>query len=185
MTSDLVRSYVLVEFADVQVGTSDMYLRMIMHDLGLAPRNNWVDFSNVFMYLTGQPIHFFDADKIEGKITVRQAKAGEEFTDLFDTVHTLHSDDVLITDDKKILALAGVVGGKNSGVDEHTTRIVAEIGNFDDVAVRKTAMRCGLRTDAQVRFEKNINPLFSLHAVLMLVDEMKYFEKSLGGATMV
>ncbi|MEI8008164.1 MAG: phenylalanine--tRNA ligase beta subunit-related protein [bacterium] len=71
--------------------------------------SNWVDFSNLFMNISGQPIHFFDAEKVDGDIIVRNAKDGEKFTDLFETQHILKTTDVVITDKKKILALAGVV----------------------------------------------------------------------------
>jgi phenylalanyl-tRNA synthetase beta chain len=80
-----------------------------MIDMGSAPRANWIDFSNLFMLMTGQPIHFFDADKIEGDVIVRNAKDGEEFTDLFEYKHVLKGTDIVIADKKKILALAGVV----------------------------------------------------------------------------
>jgi len=81
-----------------------------MIDMGSAPRSNWVDFSNLFMLMTGQPIHFFDADKIEGDVIVRNAKEGEAFLDLFGATHLLKETDIVIADKKKILALAGVVG---------------------------------------------------------------------------
>jgi phenylalanyl-tRNA synthetase beta chain len=80
-----------------------------MIDMGALPRANWIDFSNLFMLMTGQPIHFFDADKVDGDIIVRNAKEGEEFTDLFETTHILKETDIVIADKKKILALAGIV----------------------------------------------------------------------------
>ncbi|MEI6672028.1 MAG: B3/4 domain-containing protein [bacterium] len=76
--------------------------------------NNRVDFSNLFMNSTGQPIHFFDAEKVDGDIIVRNAKDGEKFVDLFEAEHILKTTDVVIADKKKILALAGVVGGLES-----------------------------------------------------------------------
>ncbi len=90
------------------------------------------------MNISGQPVHFFDAEKVEGDIIVRNAKAGEKFVDLFETEHILDTTDIVITDKKKILALAGVVGGLNSGITEDTKNILVEIANFDPVAVRKT-----------------------------------------------
>ena len=109
-----------------------------MIDMGALPRSNWVDFSNLFMLVSGQPIHFFDAAKIDGNVTVRNAKNKEKFVDLFGSEHELISTDVVIADDKKVLALAGIVGGLESGVTEGTQNILVEIANFDPVAVRKT-----------------------------------------------
>ena len=97
-----------------------------------------MDFSNLFMNISGQPVHFFDAEKVEGDIIVRNAKDGEKFVDLFETEHVLKATDVVITDKKKILAIAGVVGGLESGITETTKNILVEIANFDPVAVRKT-----------------------------------------------
>lgn len=173
------QSYIAVEYKDVTVQRSSLYTRLMMQDIGQQSRNNWVDFSNLFMMITGQPVHFFDADTIKGKITVRNAKKGETFIDLFDKEHTLDPQDIVICDDEKILALGGVVGGKTSGVSDSTKNIIAEIAHFDPVAVRKTGTRLGLRTDAELRFEKHINPLFSLHAFLFFLEESKFFAMDL------
>lgn len=132
------QSYITIEFKDVTVQRSSLYTRLMMQDIGQQSRNNRVDFSNLFMMTTGQPIHFFDADTIKGKITVRNAKKGETFTDLFDKEHILDPQDIVVCDDEKILALGGVVGGKSSGVTDSTKNIIAEIAHFNPVSVRKT-----------------------------------------------
>ena len=181
--SEGVLTYILLEISDVEVKKASFYSRTLLGDLKMNPRNNWVDFSNLFVYLTGQPVHFFDADKLEGNIIVRDAKNGEEFTDLFDNKHILNSQDVVICDEKKILALAGVIGWKSSGVDESTKNIAIEIANFDAVRIRKTWTRLGLRTDAELRYEKTISPIYSLYVLLLLLDELKYFAKDLGKYT--
>lgn len=80
--------------------------RLALYDIDQNPRSNWVDFSNLFMYISGQPVHFFDADKVDGDIIVRNAKQGEEFVDLFDKTHILQEKDIVITDKSKVLALA-------------------------------------------------------------------------------
>ncbi|USN54965.1 MAG: hypothetical protein H6765_11060 [Candidatus Peribacteria bacterium] len=103
--SDLLRTYTLIELNNIQVKRSDLYMRLALYDLGLQPRNNWVDFSNMFMYLTGQPIHFFDAAKVAGDITIRQAQEGETFVDLFQKEHKLLSTDIVIADSRSVLAL--------------------------------------------------------------------------------
>ncbi len=185
VNTDKVNTYILLELKNVNVAKSSFYLRKLLYDIWSNPKNNWVDFSNIFMYLTGQPIHFFDADKVEWNIIVRQANDWEEFIDLFGERHILTKDDIVIADEKKILALAGVVWGLNSWVDETTKNILVEIANFDKVSVRKTWVRLWLRTDAQLRFEKDINPLFSLYSLILFLDELKFFKKDLGNWELV
>jgi phenylalanyl-tRNA synthetase beta chain len=104
--TDKVTAYSLLSLRDVSVKQSTFFSRLQLIDLGHSPKNNWVDFSNLFMYLTGQPIHFFDADLIQGDVIVRQARDGELFVDLADGEHTLTADDIVIADSEKILALA-------------------------------------------------------------------------------
>ena len=107
--ADGLNSYILLELNDIKVQPSSFYTRLQMIDMGALPRSNWVDFSNLFMLISGQPIHFFDAAKVEGNVTIRNAKDKESFTDLFCATHTLISTDIVIADDKKVLALAGIV----------------------------------------------------------------------------
>ena len=178
--ADGLNSYILLELNNVNVQPSSFYTRLQMIDMGATPRSNWVDFSNLFMLISGQPIHFFDAAKVEGNVTIRYAKDKESFTDLFWATHALISTDIVIADDKKVLALAGIVWWLDSGVTENTTNILVEIANFDPVAVRKTWTRLGLRTDAELRYEKNINPLRSLHCLLLFLDALKFYAKDLG-----
>jgi phenylalanyl-tRNA synthetase beta chain len=150
--------------------------RVMLTDLGLQPRHDWVNFSNLYMYMTGQPIHVFDADKISGGITVRQANNGELFLDLTGKEHSLSADDIVIADDTKILALAGIYWWLESGVSETTTKVLIEIAHFDPVQVRKTGMRLGIRTDAQQRYEKNMNPLWTKQCFETMRDEWKLDE---------
>ncbi|HRX63834.1 MAG TPA: phenylalanine--tRNA ligase subunit beta [Candidatus Absconditabacterales bacterium] len=175
-----LNTYILMELNNVQVNPSTFFARMQMLDLGSKPINNWVDFSNLFMNITGQPIHFFDADKVSGNVIIRQAKKGEKFVDLFEKEHELLESDMVIADDDKILALAGAVGGLDSGVTDNTKNILVEIANFDPVCVRKTGVRLGLRTDAELRYEKNINPVFSLYVFLLFLDLLDFYKKDLG-----
>lgn len=105
VVTDNCQSYIAVEYRDITVKRSTLYTRLAMQDIGQQSRNNWVDFSNLFMMSTGQPIHMFDADKIKGGIVVRSAKKGEKFTDLFDKEHILVEGDIVIADKEKILAL--------------------------------------------------------------------------------
>ncbi len=178
-----LRSYVLVELNDIVVKESSFFTRVMLRDIEWQPINNWVDFSNIFMNLSSQPVHFFDADKVKGDIVVRQAEPDEKFTDLNDDEHVLTSNDIVIADQEKIIALAWIYGANNSGVDQNTKNILVEIANFDPVHVRKTALRLALRTDASMRYEKNINPLFTLHCLLLLMDQVQYNKPDLGEVT--
>ncbi len=182
--TDKLRSYVLAEISDIEVKSSSFMTRLILRDLGHTPKNNWVDFSNIFMYLTGQPVHFFDADTIVGDVIIRMAKDAEEFIDLTWATHSLQATDIVIADSKKILALAGIIGGQSSAISEDTKHLVVEIANFDPVVVRKTGTRLGLRTDAELRFEKNINPAYTLHTYRFLVDFLKIYATELGKYTL-
>lgn len=112
--SDGLNTYLLLHLKNIHVQPSSFFSRLQMLDLGSNPISNRVDFSNLFMNISGQPIHFFDAEKVEGDIIVRNAKDGEKFIDLFEAEHTLKSTDIVIADKKKILALGGVVGGLES-----------------------------------------------------------------------
>ena len=94
----------------IHVRKSPFYDRLSLIDSGLIPKNNWVDFSNLFMTIAGQPIHMFDADKIKGTIVVRNATDGEGFVDLFGAEHTLAAQDIVIADESGVIALAGVIG---------------------------------------------------------------------------
>lgn len=178
--TDKLNTYILLELNNVEIKNSTFWTRLQMLDLGNNPINNRVDFSNLFMNISWQPIHFFDADKIEWNIVIRNAKEGEKFVDLFESEHTLLDSDVVIADEKKILALAGVVWWLDSGVSNSTKNIVVEIANFDPVAVRKTWVRLGLRTDAELRYEKNINPLFSLNMLILFLDQLEVYKRDLG-----
>lgn len=174
ITSPFVWAYALVELNNIVVKESSLRQRLQIIDVGSWTKNNWIDFWTYFMYLTGQPIHCFDADCVTWTITVRQAVNGEQFIDLFDGAHNLTEDDIVICDEKGILALAGIIGGKTSGITEKTTKVTIEIAQFDPVVVRKTAMRLWIRTDAATRFEKHIYPHATLWAILLCLDELNY-----------
>lgn len=177
--TDWLNTYIMLEINNINIKKSDFFTRLQMIDLWSSPINNRVDFSNLFMNISWQPIHFFDAEKVEWDIIVRNANEGEKFVDLFEKEHELKSSDLVISDKKKILALAGVVWWLDSWISENTKNIIVEIANFDPVAVRKTWTRLWLRTDAELRYEKNINPLFSLYCLVLFLDELKYYSKDL------
>lgn len=125
---------------------------------GLRPISSVVDLTNYLMLETGQPIHAFDADAIPaGGIVVREAKAREKLLLLDGATLQLSSDDVVIADNKKPMALAGVMGGKHSGIEEKTKSVVFEIAHFDAPSIRRTEKRHRLLTDAAYRFERGID----------------------------
>ncbi len=166
--SDKVYTYSMTELRNINQRPSWIRLRRMLSSLQSQSNSNRVDLSNIFMHLTWQPVHFFDADKIKWTMTVRFAKEGEKFTDLFWKEHDLISTDIIICDEEKIIDLAWIVWGLNTSVDESTKNIAIEVANFDPVTIRKTGTRLWLRTDAELRFEKNINPLWSLICIKLL-----------------
>lgn len=109
VSSDAVNTYIALELRNIEVKKSDFFSRLQLMDIGGKPVNNWVDFSNLFMNIAGQPIHFFDADKVKGDLVIRNASEGEEFVDLFEQKHLLKASDVVIADEEKVLALGGVI----------------------------------------------------------------------------
>ncbi|MFT5230395.1 MAG: phenylalanyl-tRNA synthetase beta chain, partial [Candidatus Azotimanducaceae bacterium] len=127
--------------------------------IGLVPLNNVVDITNYILHDLGQPLHAFDAHKIVGnRIIIKTLETGTKFTTLDDVERELHEEDLMICDAEKPLCIAGVFGGKNSGVSESTSAIFLESAYFNPVSVRKTAKRHGLNTDASFRFERGIDP---------------------------
>ena len=144
----------------VHVGPSPEWLQKRLRSIGLSPINNVVDVTNFVLHELGQPLHAFDADQLAGRgIRVKRAEAGEKFTTLDGTERTLKVEDLIIADaNGQPLALAGVFGGKLSGVTESTTRVFLESAYFAPAAVRRTGQTHGLKTDASFRFERGTDP---------------------------
>ena len=124
---------------------------------GIRPINNVVDISNYVMLETGQPLHFYDADKLLGMLEVRMAKEGEKLTTLDKQERTLSSDDIVISDGKRAIGLAGVMGGLDTEITENTKNIIIESAIFDSVKIRRTSNKI-LRSEASNRFEKGLDP---------------------------
>jgi len=177
--TEWLNNYILLELNNVDVKEADFYMRLQNADLWNWSVNNWVDFSNIFMNISWNPIHFFDADKIEWDIHVRDAYEWEKFVDLFEKEHILTSQDIVIADDKKALCLWWIMWWLNSWVTEETKNILVEIANFDSVRIRKTWVRLWLRSDSELRNEKHIAPTYSLYALLLFLDELKFYAKDL------
>ena len=136
-----------------------MWLRRRLRAAGVRPINNIVDITNYVMLEYGQPMHAFDASCLDGSaITVRRAADGENFRSLDDQDHTLDASMMVIADDKKAVALAGVMGGANSEITENTTKVVFESACFNGASVRVTAKKNGMRTESSSRYEKGLDP---------------------------
>lgn len=150
----------------VKVETSPMWLQNALKSIDISPINNIVDITNYVLHELGQPIHAFDADKIAGQeIIVRDAKVGELITTLDGTERKLDGDELLICDSDKPLALAGVLGGLDSGISEQTTNVFIESAYFDPAVIRRTAKKQGLNTDASFRYERGCDPLITVKAM--------------------
>ncbi len=171
----LAPRYCGVTISGITVKPSPEWLQNRLKSIGLNPKNNIVDVTNYVLHELGQPLHAFDASKINGKIVVKTLPAGTKFTTLDDIERTLHEEDLMICDDKGPMCIAGVFGGKNSSVTENTTNIFLESAYFNPVSIRKTAKRHSLSTDASFRFERGIDPTiteFALKRAALLIQEV-------------
>jgi len=144
---------------DVKVGESPSWIKERLEACGIKPINNVVDITNYVMLELGQPLHAFDFEKIErGKIIVRFAKKGEKILTLDDEEYELDKDILVIADAKKPIAIAGIKGGKESGISENTKIILLESANFHPVAIRRASIKLDLKTDASIRFSHGLDP---------------------------
>ena len=162
-----VPRYCGISIVDVEVKDSPEWIQNRLKSIGITPKNNIVDITNYVLHELGQPLHAFDAKKIEGnKILVKTLKTGTKFTSLDGIERELHAEDIMICDEaSNPLCIAGVFGGLNSGVTEKTTSIFLESAYFDPVSIRKTAKRHALNTDASFRFERGIDINFTKYAL--------------------
>jgi phenylalanyl-tRNA synthetase beta chain len=156
--SKLCRRYTARVIEGITVEPSPQWLKDRLEAIGQRSINTIVDATNYVMFDTGQPLHAFDADKVNGSIVVRLAKEGEKLVTLDNKEIILDSTTLLIADEIGPLAIAGVKGGKRAEVDENTKNIILESANFDPVYVRKTSMKIGVRTESSKRFENEITP---------------------------
>lgn len=157
---ELVPRFMAVAFCDVTVGPSPLWLQCKLVAMGGKPINNIVDATNYIMLLTAQPTHAYDYDKLRGhKLEARLARDGEKVSLLNGKKYELTTDDIVIADGEGVIGLAGIMGGADTEVSDGTKNIVLECANFDMYALRRTAMRHGIFTDALTRFNKGQSPL--------------------------
>jgi phenylalanyl-tRNA synthetase beta chain len=155
-TEKLCHKYIAVRLTNIEVKPSPTFIQERLRNAGLKPINNIVDITNFVMLETGQPLHAFDTGKLSGNINIRTAYVNEQIKTLDGLDRKLSSQNLVIADSKQAIAIAGVMGGANSMIDEMTSDIILESANFESTSVRKTGRELGLRTDAVVRFEKSL-----------------------------
>ncbi|MBA9085007.1 phenylalanyl-tRNA synthetase beta chain [Fontibacillus solani] len=178
-TPELCSRYSVRYVSDVKIGTSPIWMQNRLMAAGVRPINNIVDITNYVMLEYGQPLHAFDADKVAGgAIGVRAAKEGEKLVTLDGQERQLDAGALLIVDgENKPVGLAGVMGGLYSEVTENTTNIIIESAKFDGGSVRKTSRNLGLRSEASLRFEKEVDP----GAVIPALDRAAALMMSIAG----
>lgn len=168
--------YAGVTLSGITVKESPDWMKNRLNAIGLRPINNIVDITNYVLHETGQPLHAFDAAKIQGnKVVVRKMKAGTKFITLDEIERELTADDLMICNATEGMCIGGVFGGIHSGVNENTTSIFLESAYFDPVHIRKTSKFHDLQTDASFRFERGVDPemtLFALKRASLLIKEL-------------
>lgn len=142
---------------NIEIKESPAFIKNRLIASGIRPINNVVDISNYVMLETGQPLHFYDADTLKGKLEVRMAEEGEKLTTLDNIERTLSKEDIVISDGEKTIGLAGVMGGLETEITDNTKNVIIESAIFDGVKVRKTSKEI-LRSEASSRFEKGLDP---------------------------
>lgn len=166
--------YIGVRIEGLSVKPSPFEMRSRIWRVGMRPINALVDITNYVMLATGQPTHAFDSDNIEGHITVRRAREEEGLLLLNGQTLKLSTEDLVITDNKSAVGLAGVMGGSKDSVLPGTDKVILEIANFEATNIRRTAARYETRTEAATRYEKAIDPQ---RADLALTMAMELFAK--------
>ena len=163
---DLCYRYIARVLKDVQIKESPEWMRRRLNACGVRAINNIVDITNYVMLELGQPMHAFDIENVAGKhIIVRRAKENEKITTLDEIERTLNTDNLVIADEEKPVAVAGVMGGLNSGITDTTKTVVFEAATFNRGSVRLTAKKLGLRTESSSRFEKGLSPEIAARAI--------------------
>ncbi len=166
--------YMAVQVEGLEVSESPTWLKERLIAVNQKPINNIVDLTNYIMFECGQPLHAFSLEKVK-KIVVRPAHKNEVFETLDEKERNLNEDDLVITDGKNTIAIAGIMGGKDSGINFETKGIIIESANFKAGAIRKTSQKLGLRTEASTRYEKALDPNLTeagLFRFLTLLSEM-------------
>lgn len=166
IATDVCKRLAVLSIPEIKQRGSDIYLLFRLTSIDARPINAVVDATNYVMYDWGQPMHAFDRKKITGSLIARQAHQGEKLTLLDGEEIILRPQDCVIADTQHPLALAGIMGGKDCGVDIKTTALIVESANFDAAPIRLSATHFKKRTEASMRFEKSLDPLQNTQALL-------------------
>ena len=176
VNSEAAPRYAGITVSGCKIAPSPEWMQNELRAAGINPKNNLVDITNYVLFELGQPLHAFDADKIEGgKVVVRSASEGEKFVTLDGVERTLTANDLMICSAERPMCIAGVYGGQDSGISDETVNVFIESAYFHPVWVRKTAKRFGLNTDASFRFERGVDPniqVYALKRAAMLMQEL-------------
>ncbi len=164
--------YMAVKIDNVSVQESPEWLKQKLVAVHQRPINNLVDLTNYVMMDVGQPLHAFSADKVK-KIVVRRAVKNEVIETLDEKERVLDQEDLVITDGKQPIAIAGVMGGKNSEIGSATKTLILEAANFQAVSVRRTSQKLGLRSESSMRFEKSLDPQLTKVGLLRFLTLLK------------
>ncbi len=146
----------------VRNGPSPEWMQRRLRAIGLRPINALVDITNYVTFDRGRPLHVFDAAKVKGNLAVRRAQAGEEVLALDGRTYRLDPNVVVIADEAGVESIAGIMGGEHSGCDEGTTDVLIESALWDPLAIAQTGRRLGIVTDARYRFERGVDPAFTI-----------------------
>lgn len=158
---------------NIEIKESPKWLQNRLMNIGSRPINNVVDATNYVMFELGQPLHAFDYEKVDSEIVIRRAYENEKISLLDDSEKTLTNEMLVIADKSKPIALAGVMGGNNSEVDNNTKTIILESANFHPGNIRKTSIRLGVRTEASSRFEKSLDNNLTVQAISRFYNILK------------
>lgn len=158
LAKEKCKRYTAKIIRNIKIGESPKWLKDRLKSIGLKPINNIVDATNFVMMEYNHPLHAFDLNKISGnKIIVREANEGEKIVSLDGVERILEKGELVIADGGKAIAIAGIMGGQNSSIDNGTTDILLEVAHFDPQTIRKTSKRLGLSSDSSYRFERGID----------------------------
>lgn len=149
--------YLAKMVTNIEVKESPEFIKKRLLSVGMRPINNVVDISNYVMLEYGQPLHFFDKDKLGNKVIVRDANNDETITTLDDKERLLNENDIVIANNETSVCIAGVMGGQNTEVDENTKTILIESAIFDPTSIRYTAAKLNLKSEASIRYGKGLN----------------------------
>ena len=179
---DLCPQYIASEVKNIKIEQSPEWMKKRLASVGIRSINNVVDITNYVLTEIGQPMHAFDSDFLSGKqIIVRRAEENEKIVTLDEKEFTLNTENLVICDKDKPVALAGIMGGLNSGINDNTTDIIFESARFKRDNIRKSSRKLGQRSDSSARFEKGVDPFtteFGLLRALYLINELKCGEVS-------